>query len=94
MEKKENEMVEIKIDQTPYDIPVQVRDLLGITTQVRDILASTIIEWKNTYLAESEEAKKELHWSELKLKDMATKLLADDEERMAKAKELEEKKDK
>ena len=94
MEKKENEMVEIKIDQTPYDIPVQVRDLLGVTTQVRDILASTIIEWKNTYLAESEEAKKELHWSELKLKDMANKLLADDEERLAKVKEMQEKESK
>ena len=76
---KAADKVEIKIDDNAYVIDTPVRDLLAMSTQVRDILANALVEWNDSYFTVSE--KKDFHWSELKLKELVDKLLASEEQR-------------
>ena len=82
MTKKENtDKVEIKIDGKPYMVDPAVRQMLGAATQVRDILANSIVEWNNGYFeVRKEEGKEEFHWTELKLKEIVDKLLNENRE--------------
>ena len=75
VDKESTDKVEIKIDGKPYMVEVAVRQMLGTATQVRDILANAIVEWNNGYCTAAKEEGKELHWTELKLKEISEKLL-------------------
>jgi len=76
------EMVEIKIDNQPYQVDLAVRELLGMTTQVRDVLSHAIVEWYSVYYktAKMSDENKTFHWAELKLVDLVDKLIGSPED--------------